>query len=127
MVCGCKPASFFCSFLSLIMISFVYIFTHRRCVASIHACGYKPGDRLALCMPMTVESVVIYLSIVLSGCVVVSIAESFAAEEIATRLKIAGAAGCFTQEAIMRGGRALPLYSRMLQVRYNYAFIVFLL
>lgn len=32
-------------------------------------------------------------------------------------LPVLQAAGCFTQEAILRGGRALPLYSRMLQAQ----------
>jgi acyl-coenzyme A synthetase/AMP-(fatty) acid ligase len=41
--------------------------------------------------------VVIYLSIILAGCVVVSIADSFAAHEVDTRLRISGAVAIFTQ------------------------------
>ena len=48
-------------------------------------------------MPMTVEAVVAYLGIVLAGCVVVAIADSFAAAEIAMRLRIASAKAIFTQ------------------------------
>lgn len=65
----------------------------RRVVASIQSCGYKPGDRLAICMPLTLEAVIIYLSVILSGCVVVSIAESYSHEEIATRLRLSGVSG----------------------------------
>ena len=48
-------------------------------------------------MSMNVKSVVIYLAIVLAGYVVVSIADSFAASEISTRLKISKAKVIFTQ------------------------------
>ncbi|CAL5374390.1 unnamed protein product [Camellia sinensis] len=48
-------------------------------------------------MPMDVNSVVIYLAIVLAGYAVVSIANSFAPTEIATRLKISKAKAIFTQ------------------------------
>lgn len=48
-------------------------------------------------MPLTVEAAVIYFGIVLAGCVVVSIADSFAASEVAVRLRIAGAVAVFTQ------------------------------
>lgn len=57
-------------------------------------------------MPLTVDAVVIYLGIVLAGCVVVSIADSFAAEEVAVRLRIAGAAAVFTQVGSLRAGLA---------------------
>ena len=51
-------------------------------------------------MPMNVNSVVIYLAIVLAGYIVVSIADSFAAVEISTRLKISDAKAIFTQVII---------------------------
>ena len=43
------------------------------------------------------DAVVIYLGIILAGCVVVSIADSFAAHEVDTRLRISGAVAIFTQ------------------------------
>ena len=87
----------------------------RRClrVAARVAARFPPGSALAVAMPMTVEAVVIYLGVILAGCSVVSIADSFAAGEIAARLRIAGAAAVFTQDAVLRGGRALPLYARV--------------
>lgn len=42
-----------------------------------------------------------------------SIADSFAAAEIASRLRISRAAAVFTQDVVLRGGRALPLYARV--------------
>lgn len=58
---------------------------------------FSKGDAIAIDMPMTVNAVIIYLAIVLSGLVVVSIADSFAAKEIATRLRVSKAKAIFTQ------------------------------
>src|SRR5919202_885212 len=75
--------------------------------------GFQPGDAIAIDMPMTAESVAIYLGIVKAGCVVVSIADSFAANEIATRLRLSGAKAIFTQDYILRAGKQLPLYAKV--------------
>lgn len=77
--------------------------------------GFAKGDAIAIDMPMTPWAVIIYLGIVFSGCVVVSIADSFAASEIQTRLKIAKAKGIFTQDVIARGSKLLPLYTRVVE------------
>ncbi|MEM1034142.1 MAG: AMP-binding protein [Myxococcota bacterium] len=75
--------------------------------------GLAPGDAVAIDMPMTYEAVVIYLGIVAFGGAVVSIADSFAATEIATRLRISAAKAIFTQDVILRGGKHLPLFARV--------------
>lgn len=74
---------------------------------------FQLGDAIGICMPMTPECVAIYLGIIKAGCSVVSIADSFSAEEIATRLRIANAKGIFTQDYILRGNKRLPLYDRV--------------
>ncbi|XVF47499.1 hypothetical protein PTKIN_Ptkin03bG0113700 [Pterospermum kingtungense] len=76
---------------------------------------FSKGDAIAIDMPMTVSAVVIYLAIILAGFVVVSIADSFAAKEIATRLRVSNAKAIFTQDFILRGGRKVPLYSRVVE------------
>ncbi|XP_049405736.1 probable CoA ligase CCL12 [Solanum stenotomum] len=76
---------------------------------------FSKGDAIAIDMPMTVTAVVIYLAIVLAGFVVVSIADSFAAQEIAVRLRVSNAKAIFTQDSIVRGGRRFPLYSRVIE------------
>lgn len=58
---------------------------------------FRKGDAIAIDMPMTCTAVIIYLAIILAGYVVVSIADSFAANEIATRMKVSKAKGIFTQ------------------------------
>lgn len=76
--------------------------------------GFRPGDAIAIAMPMTAESVAIYLGIIKAGCVVVSIADSFAANEIAIRLRITQAKAIFTQDYIQRGSKQLPLYTKVI-------------
>ena len=76
--------------------------------------GMEPGDAVAVDMPMNAESVAIYLGIVKAGCVVVGIADSFAPDEIATRLRIGKAKAIFTQDYINRAGKHLPLYEKVI-------------
>ncbi|ARV60795.1 AMP-dependent synthetase [Nostocales cyanobacterium HT-58-2] len=75
--------------------------------------GFQPSEAIAITMPMTAESVAIYLGIIKAGCVVVSIADSFAASEIAKRLHLSNAKAIFTQDYILRGGKQLPLYTKV--------------
>jgi acetyl-CoA synthetase len=75
--------------------------------------GLKPGDAVGICMPMTPESIAVYLGIVKAGCVVVSIADSFSPDEIATRCRISNAKAIFTQDVIFRGAKFLPLFQRV--------------
>ena len=73
---------------------------------------------------MTVEAVVAYLGIVLAGCVAVSIADSFVAPEIATRLRISAASAIVTQDIVLRGGRAYPLYARVVEAEAPHAIVI---
>ncbi|WP_435011972.1 AMP-binding protein (plasmid) [Tundrisphaera lichenicola] len=82
-----------------------------RVVLGLTRHGFRPGDALAVVMPMTVECVAIYLGILQAGCVAVSIADSFRPREIATRLRLADAVGVFTQDVLRRGGKTHPLYA----------------
>ena len=75
--------------------------------------GMRSGDAVAIDMPMNAESVAIYLGIIKVGCVVVGIADSFAPDEIATRLRIGNAKAIFTQDYINRAGKRLPLYEKV--------------
>lgn len=85
---------------------------------------FAKDDIIAIDMPMTVSAVIIYLAVILSGRIVVTIADSFAAKEIATRLRISKAKGIFTQDSILRGGRSFPLYSRVLEAAPYIAIVV---
>ena len=76
--------------------------------------GMKQGEAVGVDMPMNAESVAIYLGIIKAGCVVVGIADSFAPEEIATRLRIGNAKTIFTQDYINRADKRLPLYKKVI-------------
>lgn len=69
----------------------------RSVASALKALGLDNGSAVAIDMPMNVKSVIIYLSVVLAGFVVVSIADSFASREISTRLRISNAKAIFTQ------------------------------
>jgi acetyl-CoA synthetase len=86
-----------------------------RVASSLKRRGFKPGDALAIIMPMTAESVAIYLGIIKTGCVVVGIADSFRPKEICTRLRLAQAVGVLTQDVTLRGGKSLPLYANLIE------------
>ncbi len=76
-------------------------------------CGLE--SRIAIAMPMTIESVFAYLAVIAIGGAVVSIADSFAAEEIATRLRITGADTVITQDIVRRTGKTLPMYAKVVE------------
>lgn len=78
--------------------------------------GFEPGSAIAILMPMTAESVAIYLGIIKAGCAVVGIADSFRPKEIATRLRLARAVAIFTQDVALRGGKEFPLYQSIVEM-----------
>ena len=73
----------------------------------------KPGDRVAIDMPMTIEAVAIFLGAVAAGCPVVTIADSFAPDEIRGRIEIVPVACIFTQDHTVRSGKTLPIYEKV--------------
>ncbi|XP_057517395.1 probable acyl-activating enzyme 17, peroxisomal [Amaranthus tricolor] len=91
---------------------------------ALDALGLPQGSAIAIDMPMNIDSVIIYLAIVLTGNVVVSIADSFASSEIATRLRIAKAKAIFTQDFILRGGKSIPLYRRVIDAQSPMAIVI---
>ncbi|KAK3133234.1 hypothetical protein QOZ80_6AG0534070 [Eleusine coracana subsp. coracana] len=91
---------------------------------ALDALDLPKGSTIAIDMPMNVNAVVIYLGIVLAGYVVVSIADSFAAPAITTRLKISEAKAIFTQDYILRDDKELPLYSRVVEAKAPMAIVI---
>ncbi|HEU4366571.1 MAG TPA: AMP-binding protein [Candidatus Krumholzibacteria bacterium] len=85
----------------------------NRFANALRSFGAGPGAAVAIAMPMAVEAVVAYLGIVKAGCVVVSVADSFAADEIRTRLRIAGAQIAVTQDVVVRAGKTLPMAQKV--------------
>src|SRR5439155_4488408 len=84
-----------------------------RVANGLSAIGTKPGDRVALYLPMTPESVGIYLGVVLAGCCVVGIADASAPADFAKRSGIAEAKLVFTVDAYLRDGKEHPVYGKV--------------
>ncbi len=84
----------------------------NRVAHGLRRMGLGPGEPVAVFMPMTALSVPIYLGIVWAGCVVVSIADSFSAEQVRIRLRISNAQALFTVSCIRRGDKVLPVFDR---------------
>jgi len=85
----------------------------NRVANGLVARGFKRGDAFAVDMPMTMESVAIYLGAIKMGGVIVSIADSFMPKEIATRLRLGDAKAVFTHDVIHRVGKTLPMYEKV--------------
>jgi acetyl-CoA synthetase len=96
----------------------------NRVANSLAKLGLAKGDPIAIAMPMTVEAVASYLGIVKAGCVVVSIADSFSPEEIGTRLRIAKARTVITQDVILRAGKTIPMYQRVVDGGAEMALVI---
>ncbi len=75
--------------------------------------GFQPGSRIAVVLPMHMESVVIYLAIVRAGCAVVSIADSFSSAEIAKRIRISQANAVVYCASWKLGNKTIELESRI--------------
>ncbi len=96
----------------------------KKIASGITALGLKPSDAIAIDMPMTPESVAIYLGILWAGCAAVSIADSFAPEEISTRLRISKAKAIFTQDFLVRGSKNLALYQKVKEAHAPKAIVI---
>jgi acetyl-CoA synthetase len=77
--------------------------------------GLSFGDSVGICMAMTPEAVAVYLGVIKAGLSVVSIADSFSAVEIETRMRLANAKAIFTQDVVYRRDKFLPLFARISQ------------
>jgi acetyl-CoA synthetase len=96
----------------------------NRVAHGLDAAGFRAGDALAVDMPMTFEAVAIYLGIVQSECVVVSIADSFAAPQIRTRLQMADARAIFTTDHVVRAGKRLAMYEKVVEAGAPHAVVL---
>jgi acetyl-CoA synthetase len=77
--------------------------------------GVSEGDTIAINMPMTLEAVAIYLAAIKGGNPVATIADSFTPNEISVRLKITNPKVIFTQDVLLRAGKVLPLYQKVVE------------
>ena len=95
-----------------------------RVASGVERIGTEPGDRFALYMPMTPESVAIYLGVVLAGRCVVGIADASAPEEFARRAKIADAKAVFTVDSYVRDGKEHAIYAKVVEAKGPPAIVI---
>jgi acetyl-CoA synthetase len=87
----------------------------NRVAHGLRRLGLKPGDRVALCMPMTPAILAILYGCFKAALTVVPIFAGFGAGAIATRLEDSGARAVFTAEHVERRGKRLPLAEKVPQ------------
>lgn len=88
-----------------------------RVANSLRKNGVQVNDRVAIYMPMTPESVFIFLGVIAMGATVVTIADSFSSDEVAVRLEMTQAKFIFLQDAYERQGKIIDLYTKIKDVR----------
>lgn len=96
----------------------------NRIANSLYQVGVVKGDVIAIDMPMTLEAVAIYLAAIKAGIPVATVADSFTPNEIAVRLKITKPRLIFTQDFLLRAGKTLPLYSKVVQANAPKAVVI---
>ncbi len=91
---------------------------------SLRSLNIQVGDTIAIDMPMTLEAVAIYLAAIKAGNPVATIADSFTPNEISVRLKITRPKVIFTQDVLLRAGKTLPLYQKVLEASAPKAVVI---
>src|SRR6185437_1915555 len=76
--------------------------------------GFKKNDAIAIHMPMNQYAIAIYIGIIKMGGIVVSIADSFSAEEVGIRIRSTETKAIFTQDFIKRDTKKSSLYEKMI-------------
>ncbi|MEM9832916.1 MAG: AMP-binding protein [Bacteroidota bacterium] len=96
----------------------------NRVASGLQNLGFTSGDAVALYMPLGKEAVAAYLGIVKAGMVAVLIADSFSAQELKSRLKIAQAKAVITVDAYGYNQKLLNVYPRVREADAPRAIVV---
>jgi acetyl-CoA synthetase len=88
-----------------------------RVANGLEALGTATGDRIALYLPMTPESVAIYLGVILAGRCVVGIADASAPADFERRSRISESKLVFTVDGYRREGKEHRIYEKVLEAR----------
>ncbi|MNZ30637.1 Acetyl-coenzyme A synthetase [compost metagenome] len=71
--------------------------------------GVKPGDRVAIYMPLLIETVVALLAVVKLGAIFTPAFSGYGAEALATRLEASGAKLLITADGFLRRGKTIRM------------------
>src|SRR3989338_6302264 len=95
-------------------VSYGYLLSLTNKIANgLYEAGFKQNDTIGIYMPMSIESVAIYLGIVKAGCVAVGIADSISPKEVARRLDITKTKGVFTVDYYLRQGKEIKILQKL--------------
>lgn len=83
----------------------------KKYSAALKGMGVKKGDRVAIYMPMGIESVAMLLSCARIGAIHVAIFAGFSAGAVADRIEITGAKYMFVQDGTLRRSKPFELKS----------------
>ncbi len=98
------------------VISFLRLSQDSNRLANfLDSIGIKTGDRVALCVPMAPELLTVIYACLKLGAIVVPIFSGFGPSAIASRIEDSGARLIFTEETLVRRGRAVPLRKKVLE------------
>ena len=81
----------------------------NRAAGGLRALGVKPGDRVALFMPMCPELVVAFFAAIKIGGIVLPLFSGYGADAVATRLRDAGVKVLITADGFWRRGQAVRM------------------
>jgi acetyl-CoA synthetase len=81
----------------------------NRAAGGLRALGVKPGDRVALFMPMCPELVVAFFAVIKIGGIVLPLFSGYGAEAVTTRLHDAGVKVLITADGFWRRGQAVRM------------------
>lgn len=85
----------------------------NRTANALLSLGLMPGERVALCMPMTAEVVIALYAALKLGLIVVPIFAGYGAGAIATRLDDSGARVLITADGLERRGKPIALKQKV--------------
>jgi len=71
--------------------------------------GVQPGDRVAIYMPMLIETVIALLAVVKLGAIFTPAFSGYGAEALATRLEASGAKLLITADGFLRRGKVIAM------------------
>ena len=81
----------------------------KQYAAALRGIGVQKGDRVALYMPMSIESAALLLACARIGAIHMAIFAGFSPGAVADRLEISGAKYILTQDSTSRRGKPVPL------------------
>ncbi len=95
-----------------------------RVAHGLESLGVRRGERVALDLPMTPESVAIYLGTILAGRSVVGIADASAPMDVAKRVRIGEAKAVFTIDRYTRDGKDHGIYEKVAEAHAPQAVVL---